>query len=158
MTDEEFERIKKAEKDQLRAKQRFQETLEALKKQNKVQSAVRRMSSAARRLFRENEEFVDRVRSWTARQAARLEVAMDADPALEADRDDLAEAEEELREARADELVRQYKKASGTRSAQTRRDVPSAAEDDAAEERDDEASMPDKTIGRMRDEPPSHDT
>ena len=46
MTDEEFERIKAAEKDRLRAKQRFQETMDTLKRQNKVQSTVRRMRAA----------------------------------------------------------------------------------------------------------------
>jgi hypothetical protein len=148
MTDEEFERLKAAEKDRLRAKQRFQDTLEGLKRQNKVQSTVRRMRAAANRLLRDNEDLVRRVRSWTAQQAARLEVALaPEDTAVE---DELAEADKELREARADELVRQYKTASSSRGRQRDADAGSSDEDLSDEDAADE-TMPEKTIGRMRE-------
>ncbi len=146
MTDEEFERIKAAEKDHLRAKQRFQETMEALKRQNKVQSTVRQMRTAANRLLRDNEDLVTRLRSWTARQAARLEGALAPESAT--GDDDLAEAEEELREARAAELVRQYKAASAERQRSEGEETERTTDPDAADE-----PLPDKTIGRMRERP-----
>lgn len=148
MTDDEFERIKEAEKDRLRAKQRFQKTMKTLKRQNKVQSTVRQMRAAANRLLRDNDDLVDRVRSWTARQAARLEVALA--PEEETPDDELAEAEEELRAARADELVRQYKAATADRSHPSTDEERPPDEDAPADE-----SMPEKTIGRMRERPPN---
>ncbi len=146
MTDEEFERIKAAEKDHLRAKQRFQETMEALKRQNKVQSTVRQMRTAANRLLRDNEDLVTRLRSWTARQAARLEGTLAPESATG---DDLAEAEEELREARAAELVRQYKAASAERQRSEGEETKRTTDPDAAAAE----PLPDKTIGRMRERP-----
>lgn len=44
MTDEEFQRIKEAEKDRLRAKKRLHETLDALTRRQEVQSVVQQMS------------------------------------------------------------------------------------------------------------------
>ena len=150
MTDEEFERIKAAEKNHLRAKQRFQKTMDTLKRQNKVQSTVRQMRAAANRLLRDNEDLVSRVQSWTARQAARLEVALTSE--TEAADDDLTEAEEELREARADELVRQYKAASAERP-RTGGDEEDPTDGDASPEE----ALPEKTIGRMRERPTDPD-
>ena len=149
MTDEEFERIKAAEKDRLRAKQRFQETMDTLKRQNKVQSTVRRMRAAANRLLRDNEDLVTRVQSWTARQAARLEVALSSE--TEAADDGLVEAEEQLRQVRADELVRQYKAASAERPRSSGEET--MTDDEASTEE----AMPEKTIGRMRERPPDPD-
>ncbi|MFP4228668.1 MAG: hypothetical protein ACLFTE_07565 [Salinivenus sp.] len=161
MTDDEFERLKAEEKKQLRAKQQFQKTLEALKRQNKVQSTVRRMRSAASRLLRENEDLVDGLRSWTARQAARLEVALSPEDETT---DDWVEAEEELRKARAAELVRQYKSATAggraTRSEDSNSSRRDEAEADEADANENDAGdpMPEKTIGRMHKRPDTPDT
>lgn len=155
MTDDEFQRIKEAEKDRLRAKKRLRATLESLKRRNEVQSVVRRMSRGAKRLLQKTETFADKVASQAARQAARLEVAIDD----QTGDDSLAEDEEVLREERAEALLRRLKteEASSTRSPSS----PSTAaekpgDSDAAPDPADEG--PDKTIGRMGDPRPDDTT
>jgi len=146
MTDEEFQRLKDAEKKHLRAKKRLQRTLKALKQRNEVQSVVQRMKRGAARLLDETESLVDSLRRTVAQDQARFEVALD-DEIIEDE--DLHEAEEELREARAEALVRRMKAEEDTST----RSRPSAADDDEASdaESDDgsEQEGPDKTIGRM---------
>lgn len=148
MTEDEFERIKDAEKDRLRTQKRLRATLESLKRRNEVQSVVRRMSQGAKRLLEKTEALADQLASNAAHQAARLEVA------LEADEDDstLSDAEDVLREERADALLRRMKaqeepKASGQPSASSGQES-SVSPDDGSESEED---GPDKTIGRMGD-------
>lgn len=148
MTEDEFERIKDAEKDRLRTQKRLRATLESLKRRNEVQSVVRRMSQGAKRLLEKTEALADQLASNAAHQAARLEVA------LETDKDDstLSDAEDVLREERADALLRRMKaqeepKASGQPSASSGQES-SVSPDDGSESEED---GPDKTIGRMGD-------
>jgi hypothetical protein len=140
MTDEEFERLKEAEKQHLREKKRMRKTLEALKRRNRAEGLLQKMKHGAQRLLQETETLVDTLRSQGARNEARLEVAVeDQEPV-----DDLQEAEEELREERAESLVRQYKAATGSvsRSAEEEQEASDAAPSSP--------DGPDKTIGRMR--------
>lgn len=140
MTDEEFERLKAAEKEHLREKKRMRKTLKALKRRNRAEGILQKMKHGAQRLLAETESLVDTLRSQVARDEAKLEVAIDEEDQV----DDLHEAEEELREERAESLVRQYKAASSSVSARPEPGEP---------EETDEASSPDgpdKTIGRMR--------
>lgn len=150
MTDEEFERIKEAEKEHLRAKRELRTRLAALKKRNRVQSIVQDMQQGAQRLLRDTESLVDTLRAQVARSEARLEVAADTEA-----HEDLHEADEALREERAERLVRQYKAASGPVATRSRR----SAEEEETRNASQEGS--DKTIGRMRvsspDEAPSDD-
>jgi len=139
MTDEEFERIKAAEKERLRAQRRHRRLLGVLRRRGTVESTVRRMQQGARRLLRETESLVDTLREQVARGQARLEARLGAAASDDAT---LAEDEEALRAERAAELVRQYKAASAAavRSGETDEDPdapPSAS------------SGPEKTIGRM---------
>ena len=145
MTDEEFERLKAAEKEHLRDKKRLQKQLAALKKRQRAQGLVQKMKQGAERLLRETESLVDTLRRQVASSEAQLEVAAEADDRV----DDLHEAEEELREERAESLVRQYKAATGEVSSSS--GTETSDEGDGSES--DSASTPDgpeKTIGRMR--------
>jgi hypothetical protein len=139
MTDEEFERLKAAEKQHLREKKRMRKTLEALKRRNRAEGILQKMKHGARRLLEETESLVDTLRSQVARNEAQLEVAIDA----EERRDDLQEAEEELREERAEALVQQYKAAASSVSRP-------AKEEEAPDAAPSSPDGPDKTIGRMR--------
>jgi hypothetical protein len=148
MTDEEFERLKEAEKKHLREKKQMRRTLEALKKRNRAEGILQKMKHGAQRLLRETESLVDTLQSKGARNEAQLEVALDQSDSL----DDLHDAEEALRDERAESLVRQYKAASGPASSQSKRETES---DSSGMESDVEApesapQEPEKTIGRMR--------
>lgn len=143
MTDEEFERIKEAEKEHLRAQKKLRTRLEALKKRNRAQSIVQDMQQGAQRLLRDTDALVDTLQAQVARSEARLEVAADLGA-----HEDLHEADQALREERAERLVQQYKAASGPVSTRSRR---SGGEEKTGKT---EATVSqrgtDKTIGRMR--------
>ena len=150
MTDEEFERLKEAEKQHLREKKQMRRTLEALKKRNRAEGILQKMQQGAQRLLRETESLVDTLRSQVARSEAQLEVAAEE----QAHVDDLHEAEEALREERAESLVRQYKAASGPVASRSEPETE-ARTDPSGEETDTDSPEssregPEKTIGRMR--------
>ena len=148
MTDEEFQRLKEAEKKHLRAKKRLQRTLKALKQRNEVQGVMQRMKQGAVRLLDETESLVDSLRRSVAQDQARVEGTLD-DEIVEDE--DLHAAEEELREERAEELVRRMK---AEEQASSRPD-PSVSSGEASSDsdgtNDSEERGPDKTIGRMGD-------
>lgn len=148
MTDEEFQRLKEAEKKHLRAKKRLQRTLKALKQRNEVQGVMQRMKQGAVRLLDETESLVDSLRRSVAQDQARVEGTLD-DEIVEDE--DLHAAEEELREERAEELVRRMK---AEEQASSRPD-PSVHSGEASSDSDgtddSEERGPDKTIGRMGD-------
>lgn len=145
MTDEEYQRLKAAEKEHLREKKRLRKQLAALKKRQRAQGLVQKMKQGAERLLRETESLVDTLRRQVASSEAQLEVAAEADDRV----DDLHEAEEELREERAESLVRQYKAATGGVASAS--DRQTSDEGDASEpDSDSTPAGPDKTIGRMR--------
>jgi len=145
MTDDEFERLKAAEKEHLREKKRLRNQLSALKKRRRAQGLVQKMRRGAERLLRETDSLVGTLQKQIARDEAQLEVAAEADDRV----DDLHEAEEALREERAESLVRQYKAATGDVSSSSgteTSDGGDASESDAAST----SGGPEKTIGRMR--------
>jgi len=148
MTEDEFQRIKEAEKKHLRAKKRLQRTLESLKQRNEVQSVVQRMKQGAARLLDETESLVDSLRRSVVQEQARFEVALDDE---QIEDEELHEAEEALREERAEALVRRMK-AEEEASSRPRPSVADADDgSDAAAEEDPAQEGPDKTIGRMGD-------
>lgn len=138
MTDEEFERLKEAETDHLRAKKRLRGTLEALKRRYRSHSVVEQMKRGAERLLDETESLVDALRRTAARRTGRLEVALeDEEASLDAD-------EQALREERAEALLRRYKAAHSPGGGTGRPGEQGAPDADSA------ADGPEKTIGRMR--------
>jgi len=153
MTDEEYERLKEAEKSHLRAKKRLQATLDQLKQRNEVQGALRRMKQGAQRVLAETESLVSRLRSAVAQREARFEVALGDEWEEDAD---LRDAEEELREERAEQLVRRMKAeeaGTSTRPGDVRGEEEAGGEgkENDADTDDTQPKGPDKTIGRMGD-------
>lgn len=148
MDDEEFRRIKEAEKKHLRKKKRLQRTLKALKRRNEVQGVLQRMRRGATRLLDETESLIDSLRRTVAQSEARFEVALDDE---QIEDEDLHETEEELREKRAEALVRRMKAEEEALS----RPRPSIDDTDDSSDTEDsdepEREGPDKTIGRMGD-------
>lgn len=147
MTDEEFQRLKEAEKEHLRAKKRLLARLAALKKRRQSQSLVQRMTSGAERLLKETEALVHSLRETVAKREARVELVLDEDGD-----EDLREADEALREERAEQLLRQYK--AGQSEGETFADR-AASEEEGTPDSGDVQKGPEKTIGRMR--PPDSD-
>lgn len=146
MTDEEFERIKEAEKQRLREQKRLRSTLESLKRRNEVQKVVRRMSQGAQQLLRKTGELADKLASKAARQAARLEVAVDE----QSEEASLYEDEEILREERAEAVLDRMKTADEPRASRSStRPSPRSDETGDADAEDEDDDEPDKTIGRM---------
>ena len=140
MTDDEFERLKAAEKQHLREKKRMRKTLEALKRRNRAEGILQKMKHGAQRLLEETESLVDTLRSQVARNEAQLEVAIEENEQT----DDLHEANEELRKERAESLIQQYKAAANAISR------PATKEKEAPDGVSSSPDGPDKTIGRMR--------
>jgi hypothetical protein len=142
MTDEEFERLKAAEKNHLRTQKRLRALRDVLQRRHRSQSVVERMKRGAERLLGETESLVETLRRTVARDAGRLEVALDDEQALD-DEAALEADEQALREERAESLLRQYKAAHAP-------DGRAARSDEAAADDDVTTDGPDKTIGRMR--------
>jgi hypothetical protein len=143
MTDDEFERIKEAEKDRVREQKRVRAVLRALKRRYRAASVLERMKQGVQGLFRTHRRGMEALRSATASEEARLEVWVD----VQEEPSERAEDEEALREARADKLLRQYKAAVASTDVE---------KTDSAER--DEDSGPDKTIGRMNPSGPDEES
>lgn len=156
MTDEEFERLKAAEKEHLRAKKKLQATLKQLRQKKQVRSAVERLARSAQSALDRASELIDRLTAETARDEARLDVALDNET-VDATDDAVAAYEAERRDEEARALVRQMKHAQRipSRSPDTAR-APTDDSEAGATSSDDDLStsssddLPDKTIGRMR--------
>ena len=159
MTEEEFQRIKEAEKEHLRAKKQLAELKRTLRRKKKIQSTVESMARGASSLLRRSADLVEQLGSDAARKQARLEVALDdtdAAPSKE-DEADVAAYEAEQRAQRARQLIRQMKQDGGTSARSTRSDeAPSSSSPatDATSSPDDRSTtndddLPEKTIGRM---------
>jgi len=153
MTDEEFERLKEAEKKHLREEKQMRRTLEALKKRNRAQSIVQKMRRGAERLLQETESLVDTLRTQMARDEAKFEVAVEDSESV----DDLHDAEEALREERAEDLVRQYKTTTRPSGGDTQ-EAESGEDDVSTSDAETSSDGPDKTIGRMRKSRSGDDT
>lgn len=143
MTDEEYQRLKEAEKEHLRAKKRLQSRLAALKQRSRTRSVVQQMKSGAERLLEETGSLVETLRRTVVQREARMDVALE-----DVGEDDLQEDEEALREERAERLLRQYKSAQST-SNRSRRSAERPDEEDGAGSGP-AREGPEKTIGRMR--------
>ena len=156
MTDEEFQRIKEAEKERLRARKRMKAALDQTSRSRSIQSAVARMAKGARSVLQRASDTLDRLLEETARSEAKLEVALDeaGETSSTAPLDDPLEDDrlaEEDRKARADAFVRQMKQAQGQAPSAGRRATSKRDADDATDAPDDDSDddLPDKTIGRM---------
>lgn len=179
MTEEEYNKIKEAEKRRLRAKKRLKQLQQTSKRSSDTASLVAKMKQAGASLLRDTRSLVDKLSADVARSQARLEVALDdvegldetdvdetdvdeADAAKSrrtgAGADSLRRYEEAQREARADAIVRQMRASTqAARSASSR--TPRL--DDAEETADPAASMgkpTSSTKSSQNEDAPSEET
>lgn len=161
MTDEEYQRIKEAEKERLRSVQQLKQVQRALRRQQSLRDALEGLAASRDKLDASGAA-TDQLAAETARHEARLDLALDAQREKESDAADAEISAEDLKEAdrtrRARDLVRQLKQeiglppgssgdapsdASGDNRPARPGDTDRPAENRPAEDR------PDKTIGRM---------
>jgi hypothetical protein len=169
MTDDEFDRIKDAEKQRLRARRTLRRLQNALREQKEAgRGTVARMTERIQALFNDHRSALDALQWDTARLEARLDalrdtltgaspvspdVSPDTDARGDAPRgsdgpgdDDLSDDEATLRMHRAERLVDDLRTQLDT-------DAPtgagSSSADDSSESAPPDDGLPEKTIGRV---------
>lgn len=165
MTDDEFNTIKEAEKERLRAKRDVASLRRALRQRGASEKTVAAMQRRVRALLDDTASLTQRMIRTAARGIARVELALDDAPrstqdetsaeAQTASADSLEEGERLHRDMRADAFIEQLKREiAPERSAESTSDdasdAPSAPADASASTSDDEPPLPEKTIGRHR--------
>ena len=160
MTQEEFERIKKAEKEHLRKLKKLKEAHRQLERQKKVTKAIADMTSSVEEKFNVHADMMDQIATESALNEARLEIAMESSKKADLEEQALRD-ENDLAKAKAKERIRQMKAATeGSASAETTRSDKSAKRTASADGKTKASSsssekksipdLPEKTIGRMK--------
>ncbi len=157
MTPEEYQRIKEAEKEHLRALKKLKKAVRDFERSKSIANAVTRMGSESESALDTHSEVVDKLALETAHFEARLEVALEsagerAEKALKAE--ELAKFDDELQKERARDLVDRIRSEVGATDAREPDDDSGTGSGVSptrgpADERD-EGPLPEKTIGRMR--------
>ncbi|MFO8231185.1 MAG: hypothetical protein R6U20_00835 [Longimonas sp.] len=170
MTDDEFDRIKEAEKQRLRAKRTLRRLQTALREQREAgRGTVARMTDRVQTLFNDHRSALDALQWDTARLEARLDAlrntltgasaAPTATGARSADTlgsdgpgdDDGSDDETTLRRYRAEQLLDDLRAQLDADAPPS--DAPDSADDASASTSPDDAApdddLPEKTIGRM---------
>jgi uncharacterized phage protein gp47/JayE len=150
LTPEEYQRLKEAEKEHLRSLRKLKQTVRSLQRQKKLTDAVENVTTKPMDALSDHDALVQELAMETARNEARLDVALESlssDTAKEAALD--AEAEETLRKAKAAELVRQLRsQVDATAPGSTAPGVESKSP--VANDSSGHDKLPEKTIGRMK--------
>ena len=143
MTDDEFNRIKEEEKDHLRQLRALKRAVHLLERQRSVTTALEEMTSRSKQVLEANERLIEEIALDTARNEARLDVAMEEMGPVHPD--DL----EGSAEARARAIVEDVRRQEAEVTPR-KQDVPPRenAEEKAAPVKPD--TLPEKTLGRMR--------
>jgi len=166
MTPEEYQRIKEAEKEHLRALKKLKETARLLERRKSVNSALGDMVGGAQHTQDVHDEMLNKLALETAQQEARLEIALEnarldeTSPAEASTRAPEALEEEMLKE-RANLLLKQMKLQMGIPPEEktgTADQTPPASSQPSAKSSSSPApakpsppsDRPEKTIGRMR--------
>ena len=172
MTPEERERFKEAEKEHLRKLKTLKAQAQQLQRRKSVNQALENMVGGAEESFDVHQEMVDKLALETARQEARLEIAMENAALEETDRSEPPtrspeELEEEMVKERAERLLEQMKLQMGMAAPPAQAEMPSKTlskhaapkrppatpetpVSDAAEKPSPPVDRPEKTIGRMQ--------
>ena len=162
MTPEEYQRIKEAEKEHLRALRKLRKAVRDLERSKSIASSVTRMGSSSESVLDTHRELVDKLAMETARYEARLEVALDSageDAEKMRQAEELERMDAELQKERARGLVDRIRG-----EIQAGDDVPEPNEGVGGESDNTEVrtprsksaaaespggKLPEKTIGRM---------
>jgi len=148
VTPEEYQRLKEAEKAHLRSIRELKKAVRTATRQRKLADAIEGATNRPMQALDDHDALLDDLALRTARNEARLDVALDS-VSGEADREIVAENEEALRKARAAELIRQLRGEMGESPPETTPSGPPASSDEGGA-KDPEAPLPEKTIGRMK--------
>ncbi|MDZ4700555.1 MAG: hypothetical protein SH809_12680 [Rhodothermales bacterium] len=178
MTPEEFERIKRAEKEHLLALKKLKEQLRAAQRMQTINRALKEMQDAPGvDISRTHDEMIERLALDTVRQEVKLDMALSETPIEPEDTEEArqarAAAEAELEKLRASSLINQIKIEMGLPPAGQKQDPSSnvapsrtnrgatehparstsGSDTDSSTESDTAStpkSGPEKTIGRFR--------
>ncbi len=158
MTPEEYQRVKEAEKEHLRALKRLKKAVRQLERSKSIAQSVTRMTAGSENVLDTHREMVDKLAMETAHYEAKLEVALESasDRAERAEREEaLAKADEDLQRARARDLIDQIRSElqAGAEEAPAAPDVEdrtTSKEPPPGDSEGEDKPMPEKTIGRMR--------
>lgn len=158
MTPEEYQRIKDAEKEHLRALKRLKKAVYQLERSKSIAQSVTRMTAGSENVLDTHREMVDKLAMETAHYEAKLEVALESasDRAERAEQEDaLAKADEDLQRARAHDLIEEIRSelqtgAEDTADADVVETPRTSKEALADNEESKDKPLSDKTIGRMR--------
>jgi hypothetical protein len=157
MTPEEYERIKEAEKEHLRALKKLKKAVRDLERSKSIARSVTKMSSTSQSALETHEEMVDKLALETAQHEARLEVALESagEQALKQERlEELRKADADLQKERAKDLVEQLRREMEVPETTIPTTRSTGPEREATDDSDEtaEGPVPEKTIGRMRRE------
>lgn len=140
MTEGEFDRLKNEEKEHLRQMRALKNAVKLVERQRSVTSALEEMTSRSKAALEANERLIEEIAYDTALNEARLDVALDASDAPQAD------PEEEAAAMRARALVEETRRATEAGQQST----SDTGESTSAEPGDRPQPLPEKTLGRLR--------
>jgi len=151
MTPEEFDRIKKAEKEHLRKLKKLKETHRQLERQKKMTDAVSELTTSMREKLDVHDDMMNRIGMDSALSEARLEMALESSEKAEFEAQEWKD-EQDLTKERAKKLVRQMKAGGDVTAVDSERDVAPTSSDKAksSAKDDSDSELPEKTIGRMK--------
>lgn len=151
MTPEEFDRIKKAEKEHLRKLKKLKEAHRQLERQKKMTDAVSELTTSMREKLDVHDDMMNRIGMDSALSEARLEMALESSEKAEFEAQEWKD-EQDLTKERAKKLVRQMKAAGDVTAVDSERDVAPTSSDKAksSAKDDSDSELPEKTIGRMK--------
>ncbi|MDX1429620.1 MAG: hypothetical protein R3282_04995 [Rhodothermales bacterium] len=154
MTPEEYERIKEAEKEHLRALKKLKKAVRDLERSKSIANSLTRMGSTSEAALETHQEMVDKLAMETAHHEARLEVALESasEKAQQVEREEeLDRMDAVLQKERARSLVENIRNEMKSGIEADTEEAPRAArEEEERSSRDADAPLPEKTIGRMR--------
>jgi hypothetical protein len=162
MTPEEFEKIKQAEKAHLRKIRELKNTVRQLERQKKITGAISDLTSSFQQKLDVHDEMMDRIAIDSARNEARLEMAMEKSEESD-ERDQLARDEADLAKARSRQTIESLREKdsapkSVVESATEKAGTPAEQVETQTARRTESKSvgsekpdkLPEKTIGRMK--------
>lgn len=151
MTPEEFDRIKKAEKEHLRKLKKLKEAHRQLERQKKMTDAVSELTTSMREKLDVHDDMMNRIGMDSALSEARLEMALESSEKAELEAQEWKD-EQDLTKERAKKLVRQMKTDGDVTVVDSKRDVAPTSSDTAksSAKDDSDSELPEKTIGRMK--------
>jgi len=151
MTPEEFDRIKKAEKEHLRKLKKLKEAHRQLERQKKMTDAVSELTTSMREKLDVHDDMMNRIGMDSALSEARLEMALESSEKAEFEAQEWKD-EQDLTKERAKKLVRQMKAGGDVTAVDSERDVAPTSSDKAksSAKDDSDSELPEKTIGRMK--------